>query len=221
VREVPVSRRLTAGLCGAANRRVWRRDNRATEPLASAAILCRSISVAWAVLVWCFRHERIAPANLDTVERRAATAVGEVMIAVALYLTASAVKRGAAGEQLDPCYHDFCDRLSSIVGAPPAESVGGPHRRAQDAGRRLAIGEAVPGGDAGTTRLTRARFAVQVPRPPAGARALSLDRIELEGAANRPPPLLGAPGYRRASRVRAPSLGLLLGRSRSRLHQWG
>jgi divalent metal cation (Fe/Co/Zn/Cd) transporter len=46
---------------------------------------------ASAVPVWRFRHERTAPANLEAVERRAATAVGAVMIAVALYLTASAV----------------------------------------------------------------------------------------------------------------------------------
>jgi divalent metal cation (Fe/Co/Zn/Cd) transporter len=46
---------------------------------------------ASAVLFWRFRHERSAPANIDAVERRAATAVGAVMIAVALYLTASAV----------------------------------------------------------------------------------------------------------------------------------
>jgi divalent metal cation (Fe/Co/Zn/Cd) transporter len=46
---------------------------------------------ASAVLFWRFRHERSAPANLDAVERRAATAVGAVMIAVALYLSASAV----------------------------------------------------------------------------------------------------------------------------------
>jgi divalent metal cation (Fe/Co/Zn/Cd) transporter len=44
------------------------------------------------VLFWRFRHERSASANLDAVERRAATAVGAVMIAVALYLTASAVR---------------------------------------------------------------------------------------------------------------------------------
>ncbi len=30
---------------------------------------------------------------------------------------------GVAGEQLDPCYHAFCDRLSSILGAPPAEAL--------------------------------------------------------------------------------------------------
>jgi divalent metal cation (Fe/Co/Zn/Cd) transporter len=46
---------------------------------------------ASAVLFWRFRHERNAPAKLDAVERRAATAVGAVMIAVALYLTGSAV----------------------------------------------------------------------------------------------------------------------------------
>jgi Zn-dependent M28 family amino/carboxypeptidase len=30
---------------------------------------------------------------------------------------------GVAGEQLDPCYHAFCDRLSSILGAPPPEAL--------------------------------------------------------------------------------------------------
>jgi Zn-dependent M28 family amino/carboxypeptidase len=33
---------------------------------------------------------------------------------------------GAAGEQLDPCYHAFCDRLSSILGAPPADVLADP-----------------------------------------------------------------------------------------------
>ena len=33
---------------------------------------------------------------------------------------------GVAGEQLDPCYHAFCDRLSSILGAPPAEVLANP-----------------------------------------------------------------------------------------------
>ena len=28
-----------------------------------------------------------------------------------------AIYGGAAGEQLDPCYHDYCDRLSSILGS--------------------------------------------------------------------------------------------------------
>jgi hypothetical protein len=28
---------------------------------------------------------------------------------------------GVADEQLDPCYHAFCDRLSSILAAPPAD----------------------------------------------------------------------------------------------------
>jgi divalent metal cation (Fe/Co/Zn/Cd) transporter len=47
---------------------------------------------ASAVLFWRFRHERTAAAaNLDAVERRAAIAVGAVMFAVALYLTANGV----------------------------------------------------------------------------------------------------------------------------------
>jgi len=33
---------------------------------------------------------------------------------------------GAAGEQLDPCYHLFCDTLESILGAPPADALFDP-----------------------------------------------------------------------------------------------
>lgn len=46
---------------------------------------------ASAVLVWRFRNERSARADPDAVERRAALAVGVLMIAVALYLAASSV----------------------------------------------------------------------------------------------------------------------------------
>jgi len=41
-------------------------------------------------------------------------------------LEQEAIYGGAAGEQLDPCYHDFCDRLSSILGSPPAEVLADP-----------------------------------------------------------------------------------------------
>ena len=45
---------------------------------------------------------------------------------------------GAAGEQLDPCYHAFCDRLASILGAPPAEALNDPANalKMQGGGRR-------------------------------------------------------------------------------------
>ena len=45
---------------------------------------------------------------------------------------------GVAGEQLDPCYHAFCDRLSSILDAPPAEvlSNGANAKKLQGNGRR-------------------------------------------------------------------------------------
>jgi hypothetical protein len=33
---------------------------------------------------------------------------------------------GVAGEQLDPCYHLFCDRLSSILDAPPVDVLANP-----------------------------------------------------------------------------------------------
>jgi Zn-dependent M28 family amino/carboxypeptidase len=45
---------------------------------------------------------------------------------------------GAAGEQLDPCYHAFCDTLATILGAPPAEALNDPANAAkmQGGGRR-------------------------------------------------------------------------------------
>jgi Zn-dependent M28 family amino/carboxypeptidase len=45
---------------------------------------------------------------------------------------------GVAGEQLDPCYHAFCDRLSSILGAPPEEVLFSPSsaKKLQGNGRR-------------------------------------------------------------------------------------
>jgi len=45
---------------------------------------------------------------------------------------------GVAGEQLDPCYHAFCDRLSTILGAPPAEVLANPAnaKKLQGGGRR-------------------------------------------------------------------------------------
>ena len=46
---------------------------------------------ASAVLLWRFRHERLATADAIAVERRAAIAVGTAMIGVALYLSVSAI----------------------------------------------------------------------------------------------------------------------------------
>jgi Zn-dependent M28 family amino/carboxypeptidase len=45
---------------------------------------------------------------------------------------------GVAGEQLDPCYHLFCDTLSTILGAPPAEVLASPAnaKKLQGGGRR-------------------------------------------------------------------------------------
>jgi len=45
---------------------------------------------------------------------------------------------GVAGEQLDPCYHLFCDRLSSILGAPPVEVLANSAsaKKMQGGGRR-------------------------------------------------------------------------------------
>ena len=37
-----------------------------------------------------------------------------------------AIYGGAADEQYDPCYHDFCDRLGSILGSPPPEVLADP-----------------------------------------------------------------------------------------------
>jgi len=38
----------------------------------------------------------------------------------------AAIFGGAAGEQFDPCYHAFCDSLSTIDGAPPAIALNNP-----------------------------------------------------------------------------------------------
>jgi divalent metal cation (Fe/Co/Zn/Cd) transporter len=46
---------------------------------------------ASAVLVWRFRHERLATADVIAVERRAALAVGTAMIGIGLYLSVSAI----------------------------------------------------------------------------------------------------------------------------------
>jgi hypothetical protein len=43
-----------------------------------------------------------------------------------------------AGEQLDPCYHLFCDRLSSILDAPPVDVLANPAsaKKMRGGGRR-------------------------------------------------------------------------------------
>ncbi len=62
-------------------------------------------------------------------------------------LEQEAIYGGAAGEQLDPCYHDFCDRLSTILGTPPAEGARRPTVGGEDARRRGALDAPVPAGD--------------------------------------------------------------------------
>jgi len=49
-----------------------------------------------------------------------------------------AIYGGAAGEQLDPCYHAPCDRLASILGAPPGDFLNDPANalKMQGGGRR-------------------------------------------------------------------------------------
>jgi divalent metal cation (Fe/Co/Zn/Cd) transporter len=47
--------------------------------------------LASAVLVWRFRHERSGGHRVDLVERRAAKAVGTILILIGLYLTASSI----------------------------------------------------------------------------------------------------------------------------------
>ena len=53
---------------------------------------------------------------------------------------------GAEGEQLDPCYHLACDRLSTILAAPPADVLVDPANRTKLARWRPALDEAVPAG---------------------------------------------------------------------------
>ena len=45
-----------------------------------------------------------------------------------------AIYGGAAGEQLDPCYHDYCDRLSTILGMPPQDVLNDPLSASKMAG---------------------------------------------------------------------------------------
>ena len=45
-----------------------------------------------------------------------------------------AIYGGAAGEQLDPCYHDYCDRLSTILGMPPQDVLSDPLSASKMAG---------------------------------------------------------------------------------------
>jgi divalent metal cation (Fe/Co/Zn/Cd) transporter len=47
--------------------------------------------LASAVLVWRFRHERSGGHHVDLVERRAAKAVGTILILIGIYLSASAI----------------------------------------------------------------------------------------------------------------------------------
>lgn len=56
---------------------------------------------ASAVLVWRFRHERLSTAEVNAVERRAATVVGSAMIAIGLYLGVSAISALAGHSEPD------------------------------------------------------------------------------------------------------------------------
>ena len=56
---------------------------------------------ASAVLVWRFRHERLGTRQVNAVERRAAHAVGAAMLAVALYLSISAISALAGHSEPD------------------------------------------------------------------------------------------------------------------------
>jgi Zn-dependent M28 family amino/carboxypeptidase len=49
----------------------------------------------------------------------------------------AAIFGGAAGEQFDPCYHAFCDSLSTIDGAPPAIALNNPLSAAAMRGNAL------------------------------------------------------------------------------------
>ena len=49
----------------------------------------------------------------------------------------AAVFGGAAGEQFDPCYHTFCDSISTIDGAPPAIALNNPASAASMQGNAL------------------------------------------------------------------------------------
>jgi Zn-dependent M28 family amino/carboxypeptidase len=49
----------------------------------------------------------------------------------------AAVFGGAAGEQFDPCYHAFCDSISTIDGAPPAIALNNPLSAAAMQGNAL------------------------------------------------------------------------------------
>ena len=124
-----------------------------------------------------------------------------------------AIYGGAADEQYDPCYHDFCDRLRVD---PRFTSAGGarrPARSSGDGGRRRALDAPVPAGDDSRDLAFRqgeepaarprdelardpqasrsddeAKLAVQVPGPPAGATALTRADISKErgGPGGRP-----------------------------------
>jgi Zn-dependent M28 family amino/carboxypeptidase len=49
----------------------------------------------------------------------------------------AAIYGGAAGEQFDPCYHAFCDTLSTVTGTPPAIALANPALAGTMAGNGL------------------------------------------------------------------------------------
>lgn len=78
---------------------------------------------------------------------------------------------GAAGEQLDPCYHAFCDRLASILGAPPAEALNDPANAAKmQGGGRRSMEQFLPA-------VTHAIWHFAKAKNPLPARAAAMKRI--------------------------------------------
>jgi Zn-dependent M28 family amino/carboxypeptidase len=59
---------------------------------------------------------------------RAGIPAGGIFAGAEVVKTAAqaAIFGGAAGEQFDPCYHAFCDSISTIDGAPPAIALNNP-----------------------------------------------------------------------------------------------
>jgi Zn-dependent M28 family amino/carboxypeptidase len=78
---------------------------------------------------------------------------------------------GAAGEQLDPCYHAFCDRLGSILGAPPPEALANPANAAKmQGGGRRSMEQFLPA-------VTHAIWHFAKAKNPLPARAAAMSRI--------------------------------------------
>jgi Zn-dependent M28 family amino/carboxypeptidase len=78
---------------------------------------------------------------------------------------------GAAGEQLDPCYHAFCDTLATILGAPPAEALNDPANAAKmQGGGRRSMEQFLPA-------MTHAVWHFAKAKNPLPARTAAMERI--------------------------------------------